>query len=93
MTPYQEQFPTGTPVRVASRDALEGFMRDWRWHHPLESERLQFAGSETTVESVGFYHGGDVLYTLRGIPGIWHEACLVSANQPLHRTWSASSFS
>ena len=55
-------------------------MRDWRWHHPLESERLQFAGNEATVDSVAFYHGGDVLYTLHGIPGIWHEACLLSAN-------------
>jgi hypothetical protein len=26
---------------------------------------------------VGFYHGGDVLYTLDGIPGLWHEQCLV----------------
>ncbi len=46
MPAYREQFPTGTLVRVASRETLERFMREWRWHHPLESERLQFADSE-----------------------------------------------
>jgi hypothetical protein len=30
------------------------------------------------VTSVRYYHGGDVLYELEGIPGIWHEACLTS---------------
>ena len=25
---------------------------------------------------VAFYHGGDPLYKLAGIPGLWHEQCL-----------------
>jgi hypothetical protein len=29
------------------------------------------------VQEVGFYHGGDVLYQLRGVPGTWHECCLI----------------
>jgi hypothetical protein len=29
--------------------------------------------------SVGFYHGGDVLYVLEGIPGVWHESCLTKS--------------
>ena len=24
----------------------------------------------------GFYHGGDELYKLKGMPGVWHEQCL-----------------
>jgi hypothetical protein len=37
---------------------------------------LAFAGKVAEVENVGFYHGGDALYILKGIPGIWHERCL-----------------
>ena len=28
---------------------------------------------------VGFYHGGDALYELEGVPGVWHEVCLRKA--------------
>lgn len=28
------------------------------------------------MASVTFYHGGDELYELKGVPGLWHEACL-----------------
>jgi hypothetical protein len=40
------------------------------------AEQLVFAGSSATIASVGFYHCGDVLYVLEGIPGVWHESCL-----------------
>ena len=76
--PYQERFSKGTPVRVASRQLLENFRAAWRYHTPLESAQLEFAGMNTTVKSVGYYHGGDVLYSLEGIPGLWHEACVQS---------------
>jgi len=79
MPPYQEQFPIGARVRVRSTEQLRAFQSEWKWHHPLEDGRLPFAGQESFVEDVGFYHGGDVLYGLRGIPGTWHEACLESA--------------
>lgn len=26
-----------------------------------------------TIKSVSFYHGGDEIYTLEEVPGIWHE--------------------
>ena len=42
----------------------------------VDSRQIVFAGRGTTVQEVSFYHGGDVLYTLDGIPGIWHEQCL-----------------
>ena len=32
------------------------------------------------VEGVSFYHGGDVLYQLKGVPDLWHEICLAPAH-------------
>jgi hypothetical protein len=37
---------------------------------------LKFADKIAKVKSVGFYHGGDELYELKGVPGTWHEQCL-----------------
>jgi hypothetical protein len=42
----------------------------------LDAVQLEYAGRIAEVESVGFYHGGDELYKLQGLPGIWHEVCL-----------------
>ena len=77
---YQEKFPVGTTVRIAGLPELERFRSEWRFHHPLEANQLGFAGRSTAVATVGFYHGGDVLYTLDGIPGIWHECCVHAAD-------------
>jgi hypothetical protein len=41
---------------------------------------LDYADRVARVESVGFYHGGDELYKLQGITGIWHEQCLRDAS-------------
>jgi len=73
---YLEQFPAGSAVRVKPYPVLQDFRHTWRFHNPLSDEMLRFAGRETSVTAVGFYHGGDVLYTLEGIPGTWHESCL-----------------
>ena len=73
---YEAEFPPGTVVRVRNREALERFVREWQWHNPLQGEQLKFAGYAATVKSVGFYHGGDELYELDAVPGIWHEECL-----------------
>jgi hypothetical protein len=32
-------------------------------------------GRAAKVKSIGYYHGGDVLYQLEGVPGIWQEQC------------------
>lgn len=79
MAVYEERFPAGSRVRVRELAELARFLRDWKWHHPLDEDRLQYAGRTTTVATVGFYHGGDVLYTLDGIRGTWHEACVEPA--------------
>jgi len=77
-TPYKEAFPAGTEVRVAGRQFLDDFLATWKYHHKLRSEQLPYADAVTKVEGVGFYHGGDPLYKLVGIPGLWHEQCLRS---------------
>lgn len=74
--PYKEAFPTGTDVRVADRAFLENFKETWKYHHKLENEQLAYADQLATVEQVGFYHGGDPIYKLAGIPGLWLEQCL-----------------
>jgi hypothetical protein len=74
--PYKEEFPKGSSVQIESRSALERFLETWRLHNKLQPEQLDYADQIAEVESVGFYHGGDELYKLRGIPGVWHEQCL-----------------
>jgi hypothetical protein len=44
-------------------------------------EQLAFPGRPAIVEKVAFYHGGDVLYTLNGIPGMWDEQCLANSDR------------
>ena len=79
--PYSAAFPRGTRVRVAARAKLEEFMASWKLHNPLRPEQLSFAGQLATVRDVGYYHGGDELYSLEGVPGSWHEACLEPAGE------------
>jgi hypothetical protein len=78
--PYVARFSIGTRVRIADRAALAKFRAKWRHHNPLTPEQLAFAGREALVKDIGYYHGGDVLYTLEDVSGVWHEACLVSAD-------------
>jgi len=73
---YREEFPNGSTVKIASRSFLENFLKTWKLHNKLEPDQLNYAGQVAEVESVGFYHGGDELYRLKGVPGIWHEQCL-----------------
>jgi hypothetical protein len=77
---YNAEFVEGSRVRIADRSTLESFQRDWHWHNPLQSAQIDFAGTIATVKSVGYYHGGDELYELDGISGVWHEECLTSAD-------------
>jgi hypothetical protein len=75
-SPYKEAFPIGTTIRVADRAFLERFMNEWKHHHKLQSKQLLYADREATVKAVAFYHGGDAVYTLEGVPGQWLEPCL-----------------
>jgi hypothetical protein len=73
---YPEKFPIGTVVRIAPLEQLQAFKRDWKYHHPLQDEQLQFGGTADRVRAVGFYHGGDVIYHLETAPGTWREGLL-----------------
>jgi hypothetical protein len=81
LPPYQELYPVGTRVRVATEDVLRKFTRPaWKFHHPLQPEQLEFANEISTVSRVNFYHGGDVLYHLENSGDYWwHELCLLSS--------------
>ena len=74
--PYKADFPAGTKVRVKSRDFLSDFKRSWKLHNPLADIQLTYAGRVASVAEVGYYHGGDELYVLDDVPGVWHESCL-----------------
>lgn len=74
--PYKASHAVGSAVRIAEREVLEQFAKAWKLHNPLRTEQLAFGGREAIVKSVGFYHGGDVLYVLQDVPGVWHEQCL-----------------
>ena len=76
MAIYKEDFPIGSKVRIVDTFRLQEFQRTWHYHHKLRLEQLPYAGRTAEVEKVSFYHGGDVLYELHGIPGVWHEQCL-----------------
>lgn len=76
--PYEALYPAGTKVRIADRSALEAFAKGWKFHNPLTPEQMPFAARVATVKSVGYYHGGDVLYVLQDVPGVWHETCLAA---------------
>ena len=84
---YKEDFPVGSKVRIASREFLKHFERSWKYHYPLESSQLHHAGEVATVSSVGFYHGGDVVYQLRDIPalGMRRAFALTHKQARIHR--------
>jgi hypothetical protein len=79
--PYKEEFPRDSTVQVADRGFLENFLQTWRFHYELEPQQLNYASKIAKVKSVGFYHGGDELYELRGVPGMWHEQSLSAVEQ------------
>ncbi len=73
------EFPVGTTVKIANRKFLEDFLEAGQYHNELEPEQLDYADRKTTVAKVEFFTGGDEIYTLEGIPGVWHEECLSHA--------------
>ena len=77
--PYKEAFPAGTQVRIAGHLFLEDFMATWKYHHKLQPEQIAYAERVVRVKGVAFYHGGDPIYTMEGVPGLWLEQCLQPA--------------
>ncbi len=76
MPRYQETYPVSSKVQIVARENLDEFRATWKYHHKLTAAQLKYAGQLAEVAAVSFYHGGDVLYELKGVPGLWHEECL-----------------
>jgi hypothetical protein len=76
MPAYQGRFPIGSTIRIAGLAELRAFRAEWKFHDKLCDDQMSFAGRSARVARVGYYHGGDPLYELRGVPGVWHERCL-----------------
>lgn len=70
------EFEIGAEVRIADRAFLERFLEEGQYHNELEPEQLDYAGRVARVKAVEFFTGGDEIYTLEDIPGVWHEECL-----------------
>jgi len=77
--PCKEQFPVGTKVQVKDEGSLRQFQERCKSRRPISLEQIETAGQVDVVTNVGFYRGGDVLYKLQRLPGIWHEECLEPA--------------
>ena len=73
------EFEVGSEVRIADRAFLEEFLEAGQYHNELEPEQIDYASRIVKVKSVEFFHGGDEIYTLEGVPGAWHEECLSAA--------------
>lgn len=78
---YNPEFLIGSKVRITENADLQDFLKNWKYHHPLQEEQLKFGGIQTTVRNVTFYHGGDELYELSDVPGFWHEECFRSSEE------------
>jgi hypothetical protein len=72
----QPNFSRGEAVRITERPTLDKFILSYKLHHPLEERQLGYAGRTAEVIRVSMYHGGDQLYELVDVPGIWHEHLL-----------------
>ena len=72
------EFEVGSEVRVADRAFIEEYLEAGQYHNELEPEQLEYAGRVAKVKSVEFFHGGDEIYTLEGLPCVWHEECLTA---------------
>ena len=75
----QAEFEVGSEVRIADHAFLQEFLDAGQYHNELEEEQLGYAGRVAKVSTIEFFHGGDEIYTLEGVPGVWHEERLSAA--------------
>ena len=73
------EFEVGSQVRIADKSFLESFLEAGQYHNELEPEQIEYADRVAKVKEVNFFTGGDEIYTLEDIPGVWHEECLTAA--------------
>jgi len=73
-----DKFQAGDSVRIVDRNVLDDFVQSWKFHHPVQPDQLPYAGQTAKVSESAMYHGGDILYVLVGIPGMWHQRLLMT---------------
>jgi hypothetical protein len=71
-----DKFQVDETVQIACSETLNEFSRTWKLHHSLQSNQFQHAGQIARVKNSFMYHGGDILYELEGMPGLWHQQLL-----------------
>ncbi|HWY62745.1 MAG TPA: hypothetical protein VNW15_12665 [Rhizomicrobium sp.] len=71
-----DKYQIGEIVLIDSPESLAAFARTWKRHHPLHPRQFAFAGQTAKIANSLLYHGGDILYELEGIPGLWHQQLL-----------------
>ena len=81
---HRAAFSIGASVRIKERTELERFARDWTSTNSLTPHQFCDAGVAGVVDSVAFDDGGNPLYTLERIGGIWHEENLVAWGASFH---------
>jgi hypothetical protein len=69
VSPYKEQFPVGSRVRVKPSRFLHEFRKAWKYHHPISDEQLNPATVTDTVKGVAFYHGATFFTRCPRLPG------------------------
>ncbi len=50
----QQEYLTGSLVKIAKKEALEEFVQTWKYHHKLQPEQLKFADKIGKVEFMDF---------------------------------------
>jgi hypothetical protein len=70
------KYPVGSLVRIADSERLREFAATWKYHHKLAENQIEFGGRIAKVLMASMYHGGDDIYKLEDIPGLWHEQLL-----------------
>jgi hypothetical protein len=78
MTYDPAKYPVGSKVRIMNHAELVWFFHNWNLNNKFKPEQLAHAGEIATVKRSYMYHGGDILYELNGVPGVWHEQCIES---------------
>jgi len=71
-----DKYLPGDTVRIADQKVLEQFFLTWKLHHPLVADQIPLGGQTATIKTSMMYHGGDILYELVEVPGIWHQQLL-----------------
>jgi len=73
MPDYHPIFKKGDKIKINDKDYLLNFQRTWKYHHNITDDQIKYAERLAAVKDVYIYHGGEVMYALKSIPGIWLE--------------------